>query len=70
MRAPVSYPTKNFSMEKLLEELSGITQFEILYPTQGVKGPGRTATVIPKRTRTQEVLVEKLQLDQILSSGR
>lgn len=61
---------KDLSMEKLLEELSGIMQFEILYPTQGAKGPQRTAVVIPRRTRTQEVLVEKLQLDQILSLGR
>ena len=61
---------KDLSMEKLLEELSGIMQFEILYPTQGAKGPQRTATIIPKRSRTQEVLAEKLRLDEILTSGR
>ena len=61
---------KDLSMEKLLEELSGIMQFEILYPSQGVRGPQRTAVVTPKRTRTQEVLTEKLRLDEILTSGR
>ena len=45
-------------------------QFEIFYPTQGAKGPQRTAVMIPKRTRTQEVLAEKLRLDEILTSGR
>ena len=45
-------------------------QFEILYPTQGAKGPQRTATITPKRSRTQEVLAEKLRLDEILTSGR
>ena len=61
---------EDLSMEKLLEELSGIMQFEILYPTQGAKGPHRTATVIPRRTGTQEALAEGLRLDEILASGR
>ncbi len=61
---------KDLTMEKLLEELSGIMQFEILYPSQGASGPQRTAVVIPKRTKTQEVLAEKLRLDEILTSGR
>ena len=57
------------SPETLLDS-TGIIQFEILYPTQGAKGPHRAATVIPKRTGTQEALAEKLRLDEILTSGR
>jgi len=38
------------SMEKLIDELNQIQQFQLLYPAQGAKGPGRVATVLSKQS--------------------
>jgi transposase len=42
------------SMEQLMDELSQIQQFVLLYPAQGDKGPPRTATVLSKQTLPQQ----------------
>jgi transposase len=58
------------SMEQLLEELSQIQQFVLLYPTQGDKGPPRTATVLSKQTLTQQSLADALGLNTLCSTPR
>lgn len=58
------------SMEQLLEELSQIQQFVLLYPPQGDKGPPRSATVLSKQTLTQQSLAEALGLDRLRSTLR
>jgi transposase len=58
------------SMEQLIEELSQIQQFVLLYPAQGDKGPPRTATVLSKQTLPQQSLAESLGLDELRSTLR
>lgn len=58
------------SMEQLIEELSQIKQFVLLYPAQGDKGPPRTATVLSKQTLPQRSLAESLGLDELRSTLR
>lgn len=53
------------SMEQLLEELTQIQQFHLLYPPQGDKGPPRVATVLSQQTLTQQALAEALGLHQL-----
>jgi transposase len=53
------------SVEQLLEELADIHQVVLLYPPQGEKGPFRTATVLSKRTLSQQLLVSALGLDTL-----
>ena len=58
------------SMEQLLDELSQIQQFVLLYPAQGEKGPPRTVTVLSKQTLPQQSLAESLGLDELRSTLR
>jgi transposase len=58
----------DLSIEQLLEELQQIKQFVLLYPTQGEKGPARTACVLSQQTLTQQVLVKALGLERLHSS--
>ncbi len=58
------------SMEKLIDELSQIQQFQLLYPAQGAKGPGRVATVLSKRSIPQHLLADSLGLDQLAAAAR
>jgi transposase len=53
------------SMEMLTEELAQIQQYELLYPAQGAKGPGRLATVLSKHSIPQRLLADSLGLDQL-----
>lgn len=53
----------DLSLEQLLEELEQIKQFVLLYPTQGEKGPARTAYVLSQQTLTQQALVKALGLE-------
>ena len=53
------------SVEHLIEELRGIQQVVLLYPPQGEKGPCRTATVLTKRSLTQQLLATTLGLDRL-----
>ncbi len=58
------------SMEQLLEELSQIQQFMLLYPPQGEKGPNRVATVLSKQSLAQQSLAEELGLNTLRSTPR
>lgn len=53
------------SVEQLLEELGDVHQVVLLYPPQGDKGPCRTATVVSKRTLTQQLLTDVLGLNTL-----
>ena len=55
----------DLSLEQLLEELEQIKQFVLLYPTQGEKGPPRTAYVLSQQTLAQQALVKSLGLEQL-----
>lgn len=56
------------SMEQLLEELSQIQQFVLLYPPQGEKGPHRTATVLSKQSLPQQSLADLFGLNELCST--
>ena len=56
------------SIEHLLAELDQIKQFVLLYPTQGEKGPHRTATVLSKHSLAQQSLADALGLDAVSAS--
>jgi transposase len=53
------------TVEQMKAELEGIYEFALLYPTQGLKGPHRTATVQSKQTLTQQILSEALGLQSL-----
>jgi transposase len=53
------------TVEQLKDELEGITQYVLLYPPQGEKGPYRTATIQNKLTLTQTLLANALGLDAL-----
>jgi transposase len=58
------------SVEQLLEELSQIQQYQLLYPPQGQKGPNRVATVVSKQSLAQQALSSGLGLEDIRSTQR
>jgi transposase len=58
------------TVEQLLEQLSAIQQFILLYPPLGDKGPNRVATVLSKQTLAQQALASSLGLDQLCSTQR
>ena len=60
----------DLSVEQLLEQLSPIQQFILLYPPLGDKGPNRVATVLSKQTLAQQALASSLGLDQLCSTQR
>jgi transposase len=55
----------DLSLEQLLQELTEIKQFVLLYPPQGEKGPARTAYVLSQQTLAQQALVKTLSLEQL-----
>jgi transposase len=55
----------DLSVEQLLEQLSQIQQFTLLYPPLGDKGPNRVATLLSKQTLAQQALAACLGLDQL-----
>jgi hypothetical protein len=57
-------------MEQLLEQLSQIQQFTLLYPPLGEKGPRRLATVLSKQSLAQQALADSLGLEQLCSTQR
>jgi len=65
-QAQTAWP--DISIEQLLEELSEIEQYDLLYPPLGDKGPNRIATVLSKRTLIQQALSKALHLDQLCST--
>ena len=58
------------TVEQLLEQLSTIQQFILLYPPLGDKGRNRVATVLSKQTLAQQALASSLGLDQLCSTQR
>jgi len=60
----------DLTVEQLLEQLSPIQQFILLYPPLGDKGPNRVATVLSKQTLAQQALASSLGLDQLSSTQR
>jgi transposase len=67
-QAQIVWP--GLSMEQLLEELSQIQQFVLLYPPQEEKGPHRTATVLSKRSLPQQSLAGLFGLNELCSTHR
>jgi transposase len=67
-QAQTAWP--GISMEKLIDELGQIQQYQLLYPAQGSKGPGRVATVLSKQSIPQHLLADTLGLDQLGSGNR
>jgi transposase len=60
----------DLTVEQLLEQLTPIQQFTLLYPPLGDKGPNRTATVLSKQTLVQQALAHSLGLDELCSTQR
>jgi transposase len=60
----------DLTVEQLLEQLSLIQQFTLLYPPLGDKGPNRVATVLSKQTLAQQALAHCLALDELCSTQR
>jgi transposase len=58
----------DLTVEQLLEQLTPIQQFILLYPPLGDKGPNRVATVLSKQTLAQQALANSLGLDQLCST--
>ncbi|MFO0284303.1 MAG: hypothetical protein ACK532_20590 [Acidobacteriota bacterium] len=67
-QAQMAWP--GISMEKLIDELGQIQQYQLLYPAQGAKGPVRVATVLSKQFIPQHLLADTLGLDQLGSGTR
>jgi transposase len=55
----------DLSVEQLLDQLTQIQQFTLLYPPLGDKGPNRVATLLSKQTLAQQPLAACLGLDQL-----
>jgi len=56
------------TVEQMKTELEGIYEFVLLYPSQGEKGPPRTATVQSKQTLTQQLLSDTFGLHALSSA--
>jgi transposase len=56
------------TVEQLLEQLSQIQQFILLYPPLGDKGPKRLATVLSQQTLAQQALADSLGLNALCST--
>ncbi len=60
----------DLTVEQLLEQLTPMQQFTLLYPPLGDKGPNRVATVLSKQTLAQQALAHSLRLDELCSTQR
>jgi len=58
----------DLTVEQLLEQLTPIQQFTLLYPPLGDKGPNRIATVLSRQTLVQQALAHSLGLDELCST--
>jgi hypothetical protein len=56
------------TVEQLLEQLSQIQQFILLYPPLGDKGPKRLATVLSQQTLAQQALADSLGINALCST--
>ena len=62
-QAQTAWP--GISMEKLIDELGQIQQYQLRYPAQREKGLGRVATVLSKQSIPQHLLADTLGIDQL-----
>jgi transposase len=65
-RSQTAWP--DLTVEQLLEQLSQIQQFTLLYPPLGDKGPNRVATILSQQTLAQQALADSLGLNQLCST--
>jgi transposase len=68
LHAQVQKACPQITVEQLKDELEGITQFVLLYPPQGDKGPYRTATIQSKLNLTQSLLAKAIGLESLVST--
>lgn len=68
LHAQVQKVCPQITVEQLKDELEDITQFVLLYPPQGDKGPYRTATIQSKLNLTQNLLAEAIGLESLVST--
>lgn len=67
LHAQVQKVCPQITVEQLKDELQCITQYVLLYPPQGDKGPYRTATIQNKLTLTQTLLADAIGLETLTS---
>src|SRR5215831_6023103 len=67
VRTQVQKACPQITIEQLKDELEDITQFVLLYPPQGDKGPYRTATIQSKLNLTQTLLADTIGLQRLTS---
>jgi hypothetical protein len=67
LHAQVQKVCPQITVEQLKDELEDITQYVLLYPPQGEKGPYRTATIQNKLTLTQTLLADAIGLEALTS---
>jgi len=65
LHAQIQNVCPQITIEQLKDELQDITQYVLLYPPQGEKGPYRTATIQSKLTLTQTLLAQAIGLDAL-----
>ena len=68
LHAQVQKVCPQITVEQLKDELEDITQFVLLYPPQGDKGPYRTATIQSKLNLTQNLLADAIGLESLAST--
>lgn len=66
LHAKVQKACPQITVEQLKDELQDITQYVLLYPPQGDKGPCRTATIQNKLTLTQTLLADAIGLETLI----
>lgn len=67
LHAQVQKVCPQITVEQLKDELQDITQYVLLYPPQGEKGPYRTATIQSTLTLTQTLLASAIGLESLAS---
>jgi transposase len=66
LHAQVQKVCPRITVEQLKDELRDITQYVLLYPPQGEKGPYRTATIQNKLSLTQTLLADAIGLETLI----
>jgi transposase len=66
LQAQVQKVCPRITVEQLKDELQGITQYVLLYPPQGEKGPYRTTTIQNKLSLTQSLLADAIGLEALI----
>ncbi len=68
LHAQVQKVCPQITVEQLKDELADITQFVLLYPPQGDKGPYRIATIQSKLNLIQNLLADAIGLESLAST--